>query len=540
VLTFYSIVPGEAKLQRLLFFFAFSLFLPFFSFLFSFFSSSFFFQNRGTVSDVRSLVKTKKICIEGYMQRKKGNSWERAWYVLDSESEDLQGFAKRPAIDQEPQTVSILLDDVNQVLRMTQVEANAKVDLKKSQPIKLLNKNREFTFQLCDAASENIATFRCDDKSSLLWWMHGFQRRIFEQTKGMIKRQKEQKAAEEAQEGKRYQTLPRALTISGIKHKDAVKAKWLYVTAHSEQGRRKNMEDETLIKVDLNAELSLDGADFGQLALIGVFDGHAGRECAEYASEFMIENLSTQDAFKQKDFGAALTKAFVQTDEEFREWALENENISGSTAICVLFHNRRIYVANSGDCRAVLCRKGSAVDLSSDHKPTREDERDRIELAGGWIDSQDVLNIPKLYALGLEHTELLDEHHELIGWVTVHKVMGALGMTRSMGDVLIKSTKLAENFESCYEEGFQGELIIAEPEILTDEITAEDDFLVVACDGLWDVFSSQMCVEFISAELDKGTERNEVVNKLIARALELGTLDNVSVTITFFNHKIKV
>lgn len=85
----------------------------------------------------------------------------------------------------------------------------------------------------------------------------------------------------------------------------------------------------------------------------------------------------------------------------------------------------------------MLSRKKKAKDLSFDHKPDRVDERARVESAGGWIDTQEaspfilcfcliglqVLNIPKLYALGLENAELLEnEQEELIGWVNVHKV----------------------------------------------------------------------------------------------------------------------
>lgn len=198
------------------------------------------------------------------------------------------------------------------------------------------------------------------------------------------------------------------------------------------------MEDETLVKLNLNEELGLDKSEVGNLALVAVFDGHAGRECAEYLSEFFVSYIGASESFSERNFSGALKEAFIQTDKDFRDWAVENGNISGSTALVVLFRNTEVIVANAGDCRAVLCRRGEAVELSDDHKPSRADEKDRIELAGGWIDSQEVLNIPKLYALGLEHSELLDEHHELIGWVTVHKVCGALGMTRSVGDILIK------------------------------------------------------------------------------------------------------
>ena len=94
---------------------------------------------------------------------------------------------------------------------------------------------------------------------------------------------------------------------------------------------------------------------------------------------------------------------------------------------------------------------------------------------------------------------------------------------------------MSDNFEACYEEGFQAPLILAEPEIQTDIIGANDEFLIVACDGLWDVFSSKAAVEFVLELRDrKLCPDAEIVDRLIERALELGTLDNVSATITFF------
>ena len=445
--------------------------------------------------------------------------------------------------DTDAEKCSIPLKDVSQVLKGIGASVKATDtghrDLKRSQKVPTLSKENSLCFRLCDASgTEDIAVFKCADKSTLLWWLHGFQRRIFEQTKGFLRKQKQKspRPPTATETEKKYQTLPRSMTVSGLRHKKTtvLGKDWLTVTKGAVQGRRKNMEDETLICLDLNKDLGLNVAEVGRLALLGVFDGHAGREAAEYLAEFLVQNLGEQVRLKEKDFSGALRETFLQTDREFREWAVANENISGSTALVVLFRNTEIIVANSGDCRAVLCRANKAVDLSVDHKPSRPDERNRIEEAGGWIDSQEVLNIPKLYALGLEHEELLDEHQELVGWVTVHKVCGALAMTRSVGDILIKD-HLSENFEACYEEGFMAELILAEPEIKTDMIGESDEFLIVACDGLWDVFSSQEAVDYVHKMLDEGVPVEAVVERLIERALELGTLDNVSATITFFN-----
>lgn len=159
-----------------------------------------------------------------------------------------------------------------------------------------------------------------------------------------------------------------------------------------------------------------------------------------------------------------------------------------------------------------------------------------MERAGGWVEDNEVLNIPKLHAMGLAHRELLDEEAKLIGWVVVSKVMGALAMTRSFGDILIKD-QLSDNFDSALDGGqFGAELILSQPEVREERVTARDQFLVVACDGLWDVFSSMEACVFVTEALLEGVPRAAVADSLIARAIAMGSLDNISVVIVFFDH----
>ena len=99
-----------------------------------------------------------------------------------------------------------------------------------------------------------------------------------------------------------------------------------------------------------------------------------------------------------------------------------------------------MYIANCGDSRAVLCRQGKALQMTDDHKPEREDEAERVELAGGQV----------LYWNG-------------------HRVMGILAMSRAIGDRGLRP------------------YVIPEPEVTMLTRCEEDDFLLLASDGLWDV-----------------------------------------------------
>lgn len=137
---------------------------------------------------------------------------------------------------------------------------------------------------------------------------------------------------------------------------------------------------------------------------------------------------------------------------------------SGSTAVLALINRRdlKVYVANVGDSRCVLCRNGEAVDLSIDHKPEDELEAQRIAKAGGIL-SED------------------------------GRVNGGLNLSRSLGDHSYKKNK---------DVAMKDQMISAFPDIQTIDLKPhEDQFLVLACDGIWNTFSSQQLVDFVKKRI---------------------------------------
>jgi len=124
----------------------------------------------------------------------------------------------------------------------------------------------------------------------------------------------------------------------------------------------------------------------------------------------------------------------------------------------------RLFVANAGDSRAVLCRDGRAVALSTDHKPTDAAERSRVESAGGFVSA-------------------------------VGRINNNLNLSRSIGDLKYKQVK---------DRGPHEQLVTAEPDIFCQMLDSEhDEFLVMACDGVWDVMSNQGICEFVRERLTK-------------------------------------
>ncbi len=140
---------------------------------------------------------------------------------------------------------------------------------------------------------------------------------------------------------------------------------------------------------------------------------------------------------------------------------------SGSTAVVALLQGREaLVVANAGDSRCVLSRGGRALELSRDHKPDDPQELARIRAAGGSV------------ADG--------------------RVEGNLNLSRALGDLTYKQEARLPPAR---------QMITAQPEVRTLALTPQDDFLVMACDGIWNVLSSQQVVDHVRAGLAQSPSR---------------------------------
>ena len=149
--------------------------------------------------------------------------------------------------------------------------------------------------------------------------------------------------------------------------------------ACSMQGWRTSMED-----AHIASDIALPGQQKG--TLFGVFDGHGGKEVAEFAKKHFKKILEAE--LKSKDIKTALEQAFLKLDDEVKNEDYSND--TGSTSCVVLITPLEIYCANAGDSRAVLCHADKAVALSEDHKPDNPGELARIELTNHIVDDSRV------------------------------------------------------------------------------------------------------------------------------------------------------
>ncbi|KAL5727826.1 protein-serine/threonine phosphatase [Ranunculus cassubicifolius] len=243
----------------------------------------------------------------------------------------------------------------------------------------------------------------------------------------------------------------------------------------SVSGRSREMEDCLCVKSDL-CRPAVSGRK--PLHYFAVFDGHGGSHVASLCKERMHGFLQEELMREPNGASSGIASMSFEGDEErwrrgieksferMDEVALQtcvcgcvgstcgcesaglSSEIVGSTAVVALVTPERIMVANCGDSRAVLSRGGRAVPLSFDHKPDRPDELARIAAAGGRV----------IYLNGA-------------------RVLGILAMSRALGDKYLKP------------------VVISMPEITFTNRTSEDECLILASDGLWDVISNEMACD---------------------------------------------
>ena len=288
----------------------------------------------------------------------------------------------------------------------------------------------------------------------------------------------------------------------------------------SMQGVRPEMEDRVTLlphpEFNRAANLAPDGVN---RSFFAVFDGHGGDVSAEYCRQHVHNNLMLSEHFHAGMLAEGLKAALVKTEADFCA-ACRRINLmtsSGTTAITAYLQADQLVVANIGDSRAVVCRSGRALDASIDHKPGRREERARIEALGGrvGITEEDAFRAtprpcPCLWACVSAGRPL-------------RVFPGGLSVSRTIGDISMKCHPSSPG------------LVSSEPELWEARLTRLDEFLLLACDGVWDVMNSQQAVDCVRANLFRTNNNAEEAAKHLANeAFRKGSTDNISVVVVTF------
>ncbi|KAJ8610297.1 hypothetical protein CTAYLR_009076 [Chrysophaeum taylorii] len=231
--------------------------------------------------------------------------------------------------------------------------------------------------------------------------------------------------------------------------------------------------------------------DSDRQSLFCVFDGHGER--GEEVSEFVLESIVGKlelDPDLQTRPDKALVAAFLRTDDELAKSNIDSF-FSGTTAVVVYRNGNELYTANAGDSRAIIARRDPETQLhavhplSIDQNPDTPGERERIEAAGGFVSDPP--------GEGLSARVWLDKNMTRVG----------LAMARSLGDNAVKKVG-----------------VIAEPEVRKYLLTAEDEFMVMASDGVWEFISSDDAVRAIALTLEATNSAKDACKNLIDLAIQ--------------------
>ncbi|CAB9498863.1 linked kinase-associated serine/threonine phosphatase 2C [Seminavis robusta] len=352
-----------------------------------------------------------------------------------------------------------------------------------------------------------------------------------------------------------------------------------------------------------------------QSGLFCVFDGHGGNQAARFAAEklprFLYDESLDHDPSIEVDPATTeeiLRRAIRKLDDAFCQLCVEDEREweSGSTALIATLVNGHLVIASLGDCRGVLSRlvedgQGQHASLAEQnewneldaengvigsercfwrevaevHSPSRKDEKERIEQAGGWTTTEKEIPISQL-----QRMDFCDE--DVIGILKrclqgkydnsqsskecssapqrilhISRVCGELAVSRAIGDRDFKAAcnnpsigdtgeekwecTLFLPFPDDHDRHFVGDLVSGKPDfssIRVGEAGIQGEFLLLACDGLWDVIDVDDAVRVTRGLLfEKKLPAKQAAARLAELAIHLGSSDNVTIIVVNFTSK---
>jgi len=243
-------------------------------------------------------------------------------------------------------------------------------------------------------------------------------------------------------------------------------------------GLRDSMEDKIVICGNFRNHPEED--------YFAIFDGHAGKEASAYCADHMHKILESLLNDQQgQDLPSCITQSFSVTHERMKTYKTGEGKLieSGTTSLIAFFQDDDLFVANAGDSRAVFCQNKTSVIITEDHKPTSEREFKRITSIPG-------------------------------GFVIKNRVQGKLAVARAIGDYKLNPyvTETPDVF---------GPFHWKDPRY---------EFLILACDGLWDVMEDQKACDYVRHCRDP----REAAVKLRDWAYDERSKDNISVVVIWF------
>lgn len=272
--------------------------------------------------------------------------------------------------------------------------------------------------------------------------------------------------------------------------------------ASAMQGWRLNMEDAHISEAKFDKDASL----------FAVFDGHGGTEVSKFCGKYFGPELKKNSHYIAGRYKEALEETFLRMDvmildkkyeEELKSLKTEqtSESFAGCTANVCLIMKGVVWCANAGDSRTILWSNKKVKALSEDHKPDNEIEKTRISKAGGFI--------------------------------IEGRVNGNLNLSRALGDLEYKKNESLKPSE---------QLISPFPDVTSHEIKADDKFLVMGCDGIWEILTMDEICQVAEDMMGKSNKLTDAADQILDRGLAPDTsngtgCDNMSAIVIQLNVK---
>ncbi|CAG9335686.1 unnamed protein product [Blepharisma stoltei] len=280
--------------------------------------------------------------------------------------------------------------------------------------------------------------------------------------------------------------------------------------ANTHQGlTRLYNEDKAVIKLRVKNPTNQNRALWPNCSFFGLYDGHGGKACSNFLRDnlhhYIINDPLFPDCPKQ-----AILRGFSRAESDFLKLAKENNERAGSCALVVLIVGKICYVANVGDSRAIISgSKGQqAISITRDHKPNDPEEQARIKQNGGSIYCN-VNSVNSIYRVS----------------------PGQLSVSRTIGDIDAKDPIYGGN----------PDVLIATPEVKYFKIKKHYDFIMMGCDGIFDVMSTQDVVSTawnsnpLSNDLTPSFCRN-AVEGIVIESMKRRSSDNLTAIMIAFEH----
>ena len=317
--------------------------------------------------------------------------------------------------------------------------------------------------------------------------------------------------------------------------------------------KRNTMEDSHVIQHANNPQWSHDST------FIGCYDGHGGRDIVEFLED-NLHSIICQELNHDDDapIYERLERSFLMADVQSK---LKNIQTSGSTvAICIIEREIvskdsndekcmriKIHAANAGDARAVLSCKPSLLssEITNDQGTTKLEGKNTT-----FHDRNDATTIRLTEDHKADDPSEVERIENAGGFFMRNRVLGIMAVARSLGDHGMKEFVTAKPYvrsiEFCLD---LNQVASCENENCTNEPLEDREFIILACDGLWDTMEDHEAVDIVrkflkiqqdisnnngSQPLNTYDLRDKAAQILCKEALKRGTTDNVTALVAWF------